>query len=368
MSRTSDIDYYAPYSSADEFEEASLRSEGWYSAADAIADLRRRLAEALAGWDETCETAKERRDEMYLESIRAEAAERERDEAQERLAAYMRLANTTNIDAAMRAVSITIAVHLEGRPELDIESKIDFCKEHIFRTFLELAHPYKNQADALEAQLAEAQAELAALEQMRQSDLDLAERHMNEKHEAQAEVERLTRECRTLRNAAVNADERAEAAERERDEAREAWNLARQLSITYAPKALSATANRYKAERDELQRLVDGMREGTAAVLGDALRERDCYKAERDEARAELERIGVHNRTVHEATETLIRKMTDERDRYKALAEGERERAAKLADEWWMSTPGFCEHLAYAIRDLPVPSLPEEPQPAEDRS
>lgn len=53
---------------------------------------------------------------------------------------------------------------------------------------------------------------------------------------------------------------------------------------------------------------------------------------ERDEAQAQLERIGVHNRTVHEATETLIRKMTNELNE----AQAEIERLEEALQSSWM--------------------------------
>lgn len=96
-------------------------------------------------------------------------------------------------------------------------------------------------------------------------------------------------------------------------------------------------ADRYKAERNAAES------------------KRDRYKAERDKAQM-----------LNDLRAVDIMALSRDHDRWKALAEGERERAAKLADEWWMPTAGFCEHLAYAIRDLPAPSLPEDDKEPSD--
>jgi hypothetical protein len=56
--------------------------------------------------------------------------------------------------------------------------------------------------------------------------------------------------------------------------------------------------------------------------------------------------------------------LSRDRDRYKALAEGERERCAhaftKLTLFGWIAHPDIVEQVVDAIRSLPAPTLPEE--------
>lgn len=91
------------------------------------------------------------------------------------------------------------------------------------------------------------------------------------------------------------------------------------------------------------------------ASLAEAHAEIVRLTRERDEARASRDSYLKHTQpAVLRRAETAER----ERDRYKTLAEGERERCALVCSSprvnnshWW--------HIAEVIRALPAPSLPE---------
>jgi chromosome segregation ATPase len=129
-----------------------------------------------------------------------------------------------------------------------------------------------------------------------------------------------------------------------------------------------AEADRLTREKAVLQEHADGLQSSWRGTYGDVVNQLRAAERERYEAYATVKRVwqalGCERyedaRGMH--ISELVEELRCERDRYKALAEGERERCAKLAENLFEDLPAIEDgaQIARAIRSLPAPTLPEE--------